>query len=305
MDKILITGGSGLIGKALTDELLALGKQVVHLSRSIPATPTKIQVFQWDIERGYIDSNAFRGVTHIVHLAGESIAAKRWTKNQKRALYSSRINSLRLINAALKSAKCQPQALVSASGINYYPFDDGLKTYKETDSPGTGFLSRLVVDWEDEALRFQGDTRVALLRTGVVLSPQGGALEKMVAPVKYRVGAYLGSGTQPVPWIHLTDLVGIYIHALFNDKIQGAYNAVAPNPIDNRELTDEIAFALNRKILLPPVPSFFLKLALGEMSEIVLQGVKASPAKIIKSGFDFKYEKIKPAIYSCLRKNFD
>lgn len=284
-DKVLISGGSGLIGQALTKALRKKGTEVVHLSRKA-GIHSGVKAFEWDVEKGTIDLDAFDGVTHIVHLAGAGIADKRWTQARKKVLIDSRTQSAHLLLEGVKKANLSLRIFVSASGINYYGLKDNGNVFIESDPPGKDFLANTTVLWEEAADLFKEICPVVKLRTSLVLSPRGGALKQLSAPVKLGFGAPLGNGKQWLPWISLRDLVAMYIYAL-DGNLQGVYNAVAPEFISNKEITKRIAKALHKPLWLPPVPGFLLKLVLGELADTVLCGVRASSAKIQEAGFQF------------------
>lgn len=295
MEKILITGGTGLIGTQLTQQLLDLNYEIVHLTRS-KNSRFPIRTYEWDIRKGIIEAGALEGVHHIIHLAGESIAAKRWSEEQKKRLFSSRIDSAALLYQYAQKEQSPLKTFISASGINIYGTKTSEHTFTEEDQPENDFLAELTIAWEKAADEFSEKCRVVKLRTGVVLAKDGGALDKISKPIKFGVGAPLGSGKQYIPWIHIDDIVEMYIHALQQETVQGAYNAVAPSPVTNKELTQKIAKTLKRPLFLPPIPGFILKLMLGEMADLVLEGIKASPDKIKQSGFEFKYTAVEEAL---------
>jgi uncharacterized protein (TIGR01777 family) len=291
---ILITGGTGLIGSKLTSLLLAKGYNVNHLSRRTNLVPG-VDTFYWDITKGQIDERCIDGVDTIIHLAGEGVADKRWTDEQKRAITESRTDSIRLIYDLLKRNKHQVKSVISASGIGYYG-DSGDQLMSENSKPGGGFLANCCVEWEaavDEGKSL--GLRITKFRTGVVLD-KGGALKKMAAPIKWYIGAPLGSGKQWIPWIHVQDVTDMYLFAIENDNVDGVYNMVAPNPVTNAQLTKAIAKQLHRPLWLPYVPAFLLKMLLGEMSAIVLGGTKVSAQKIEEAGFKFRYTDVATAL---------
>lgn len=299
---ILITGGSGLIGTALTELLLSRGYSVSHLSRS-KGQPGKVNSYRWDIGRQEIDPEAIRNANAIVHLAGANLGEKRWTEQRKKEILESRTRSTRLLHDALKKLPNTVDTFVTASAVGYYGTDNE-KVFTETDPPGKDFLADVTRQWENEADRIaHPGLRVVKLRTGVVLSPAGGALEKMALPVKFFAGAPLGSGRQFVSWIHIMDLCSIYVKALEDESLQGIYNAVAPEVVTNREFTRAIGKALNRPVFLPPVPAFALKMVLGEMAGMVLEGACVSGERIQRAGYTFQYPVLKQALADLLARN--
>ncbi|HZY35310.1 MAG TPA: TIGR01777 family oxidoreductase [Mucilaginibacter sp.] len=291
---ILITGGTGLIGSRLTALLLEKGYAVNHLSRrKTPAPGTN--TFYWDLDKDEIDERCVDGADIIIHLAGEGIADKRWTEERKKAITESRTKSIRLIYDLLKRKQHRVKSVISASAIGYYS-DRGEELLTEDSAPNDDFMARCCVEWE--AAVEEGKElglRVAKYRTGVVLDSSG-ALEKMAAPVKWYVGAPLGNGKQWIPWIHVQDVINMYLFAIEHENFEGIYNMVAPNPVTNKQLTKSIAKQLNRRLWLPNVPAFLLKLFLGEMSTIVLGSTKVSAQKIEAAGFEFKYTEVEDAL---------
>ncbi len=297
---ILITGGKGLIGTALTTLLTSRGHQVRHLSRT-PTSGGQVQEYKWDISNNYIDKQALEGLDAIVHLAGESVAAGRWTAKQKEKIINSRRDSARLLFNAISERGTKPTHFISASGVGYYGVDTGTRWMTEADKQGDGFLAEVVHHWEASADEFaQLDIQVTKLRIGMVLSADGGALDKIVQPIKYGVGAPLGSGQQQISWIHIEDLARLVSHVM-EGKHTGVYNAVSSDPVSNAVLTQSIARTLHKPLWLPNVPAFVLKMLLGEMSAIVLGGNRVANEKIKATGFRFEFESIDQAMTQLLR----
>ncbi|HEY8928879.1 MAG TPA: TIGR01777 family oxidoreductase [Mucilaginibacter sp.] len=291
---ILLTGGTGLIGKALTEQLLANGHTVSHLSRK-PGKDSRVKTFLWDVHKGEIDARCVDEVDIIIHLAGAGIAEKRWTDERKREIIDSRTRSIGLIYDLLRKKKHTVNSVVSASAIGYYS-DRGNELQTEDSAPNTDFMARCCVEWEaavDEGKDM--NLRIAKFRTGVVLANEG-PLKLMAQPVKLYVGSPLGNGKQWVPWIHWQDVVDMYLMAVENETFAGTYNMVAPNPVTNKELIKAISKQLHKPLWAPNVPAFFLKLLLGEMSTIVLGSTKVSAQKIEDAGFKFKYPVIESAL---------
>lgn len=292
--KILITGGSGGLGKQLTDLLLSKGYNVSHLSRG-EGKDNRVQTYRWDVNKGIIDEACIDGVDTIIHLAGAGIADERWTEERKKIIIESRTKSIALVYDLLKRKSNKVRFVISASGIGYYS-DRGDELLTEENPPANDFLGRCCVLWEqavDEGEKL--GLRVAKFRTGVVLDKQAGALPKLSAPVKFGFGAALGSGRQWMPWIHWQDVAYMYLFAI-EQELSGVYNMAAPNPITNKQLTQAVAKQLNKPLWLPNVPAFALKLALGEMSTLVLGSTKASADKIEQAGFHFKFDSIDKAL---------
>jgi len=291
---ILLTGGTGLIGSSLTRQLLDKGYTVSHLSRS-PGKDPAVNTFLWDVHKGQIDAHCIDRVDMIIHLAGAGIADERWTEDRKKELIDSRTKSIQLIYSLLKTGKHQVKTVISASAIGYYS-DRGEELMTEDSPPFNDFMARCCIEWEaavDEGKQLA--LQIVKFRTGVVLD-KAGALAKMAMPVKLYVGAPLGSGRQWIPWIHVQDVVGMYLFAIDNEDFEGIYNMVAPNPVTNMQLTQAIAKQLHKPLWLPKVPAFLLKLLLGEMSTIVLGSTKVSSKKIEAAGFKFSYPEVSSAL---------
>lgn len=302
MKKVLITGGSGLVGTVLTSLLQENGYEVAHLSRT-PDSSGSVKVYGWDIKKGEIDKEALKSTFAVIHLAGAGIAEKRWTASRKKTIVDSRVNSADLLMKACTETGEWPEVYLSASGINYYGADTSSHIHKETDAPASSFIGECCVQWEAAAGQFDSQCRVAMLRTGIVLSESGGALPKIAAPIKFGFGAPLGSGDQWVPYIHIEDLCRMYLFALENSEVKGPYNAVNGDHITNRDLTRAIARKLDKPLWLPAVPAFALKLVLGEMSELLLEGSRASAWKIENAGFEFTFPKLNEALGAIYSKN--
>lgn len=291
---ILLTGGTGAIGSRLTQALLESGYRVSHLSRS-PGKDPRVQTFLWNVAKGEIDTKCIDGVDTIVHLAGAGIAEKRWTEKRKKELIKSRAKSIRLIYDLLREKPHQVKSVISASAIGYYS-DRGDELMTEDSPPSNDFLARCCMEWELAVDKGKDlGLRVAKLRTGVVLEEEG-ALAAMDKPVRLGLGSPVGSGKQWVPWIHIEDVVGIYMLAIGNPEFEGVYNMVAPYPVTNKQLTQTIARLLHKPLWLPNVPAWALKLALGEMSTIVLGSTKVSAQKIQAAGYRFKFPQLENAL---------
>jgi uncharacterized protein (TIGR01777 family) len=299
---ILITGGSGLIGTRLTALLLEKGYKVTHLSRA--PHEVNAQTFFWNIDKRQVSKEALQTPDTIIHLAGAGIGDKRWTKERKNEILNSRINSTRLLYEELKKGNHNVKTFISASGIDYYDSKDNETLFTENGRKGSGFLADVVGQWEEAADEISTlGIRVVKIRTGLVLSKHGGALKEMMRPVKLYVGAPLGAGAQFLSWIHLDDLCRIYIRTVLDETMHGTYNAVAPNPVTNKEFTRILADTLHRPIILPPIPGFVLKFLFGEMADLVLNGAKVSSQKIQAIGFEFKFDNVEDALKDLLSKN--
>ncbi|MEX2231704.1 MAG: TIGR01777 family oxidoreductase [Cyclobacteriaceae bacterium] len=297
--KILITGGSGMIGNRLTELLIQNRYEVSHVGRS--KKTKNIRTFIWDPRRGEIEDGAIRDIDVIIHLAGAGIADKRWNEKWKEEILFSRTQSTRLLKETLAKEEHRVNIFISASGIGYYGLEEKGSEFVESDAPGQDFMARVATAWEGEVDKMhEAGLRIVKIRTGVVLSREGGALKKLADPVKFFVGASLGSGKQLVNWIHIDDLCRIFIRAIEDPSMQGPYNAVAPQPVTNKTLTVEIARALKRPLWLPPVPGFVVKLIAGDVAEIVLKGGKVSSQKIEREGFDFQFKDVRGALIDLL-----
>lgn len=298
MEKVLITGGTGLVGTAITRLLIDNGYEVAHLSRR--PSSGRIRRFLWDVDKGIIEPEAISFADHIIHLAGAGVFDQRWTAAYKKEITDSRIKSTVLLENAL-SASTHVKSFVSASAIGYYGLDTGDQWMDENSKKGNGFLSDLTYDWENAVNRIHAPgLRTVILRVGIVLSEKGGALPQMAQPVKYFAGAALGSGKQYVSWIHIDDLAASFLHALRN-PIQGVYNAAASEPVTNAALTKAIGKVLHKPVFLPPVPGFILGMILGhEKAKMVIGGNRVSNAKLKESGFAFHYTNVEEAVKSLL-----
>lgn len=296
MQNILITGGSGLVGQRITDLLEKKDYQVAWLSRS--AQPGR-KSFIWNIEKKEIDSEAIEWADAIIHLAGAGVAEKRWTPERKKLILESRTQSTQLLFATLEKAENRPNTFISASAVGYYGFNTGTSLVDESSPSGTDFLAEVVKAWENEVKRMEGlDIRTVLLRIGIVLDSEGGALGEMLKPP---VAAPLGSGDQWMSWIHIEDLARMFVYALEKTTLQGVYNAVGPNPATNQQLTQEAAYAKGKTYLGIGVPGFVLKMVLGEMAAMVLGGNRVSCQKIQKTGFQFEFYELSAALKDIFR----
>ena len=300
MSIVLITGGTGLIGTALTKALVASGYQVRHLSRSA-GERNGVRAYRWDIGKKEVDQAALEGVDHIIHLAGAGIADKRWTAARVQELIDSRAQSALILLHATQQVGTAVRSFISAAGINYYGAVTGEHRYSETDPAGVDTIGSISVEWEAAVKQWSQVCRVVRLRTPVVLARNGGALTKLAAPVRLGLGAPLGSGKQWMPWVHLDDLVAVYLKALEDDAMNGAYNACAPEDATNAEMMKTVAKVLGRPFFLPPVPGFLIKLALGDLASILLEGSRASNAKLLATGFEFKHPQLREALDDVLR----
>jgi uncharacterized protein (TIGR01777 family) len=289
--RVIITGGSGLIGRALSADLVRDGHEVVVLSRRpdrVLTPPRGVRVEQWDGRTSNGWRSLAEGADVVVNLAGENIGAHRWTPERKRALVRSRLNAGQAVVDAVRSVEHKPRVVVQASGIGYYgPHGDEL--VGEKTPPGADFLSRLAAEWEDSTASVEvlGVRRV-ILRTGVVLTAAGGALPRMMLPFRFFVGGPIGSGRQWLPWIHIADEVAAIRFLIQNDPACGPFNLASPNPTTNSEFARSLGRELHRPAMVP-APAFAVRLLLGEMATVVLDGQRAVPESLLKLGFRFRF----------------
>lgn len=299
--KVAIAGGSGFIGSALTKQLIAQGHHVYILTRKTNKKDSEqITYVPW-LSANHHPEEKLEGIDAFINLAGESIAAKRWTSSQKERLLTSRVETVSASQHILKQLKKKPHVYLNASAIGYYGFSL-TKTFTEKSAPEEeNFLTTVAKQWEADAKQAaeQLGIRTVLLRFGLVLDKTAGALPKMLLPYQLFAGGNLGSGKQWYSWIHLADCIGMIIHALEEKQIEGALNVTAPNPVTMEQFGKELATVLKRPHWLP-APSFAIKLLLGEMSSLILEGQKVLPEKAIASGYRFKFPTIKEALEDLL-----
>ena len=302
MQKILITGSSGLIGRSLANYLSSREYEVRQLSRK--KDYNKQHYYFWDLNSGIIEESALIGVDHIIHLAGAGIAEKRWTVKRKREIIDSRIKSTELLFNEVSKMNVKPKTFISASAIGFYGAATTNKIFSEDDEPCDDFLGEVCKQWESSSQKFaELGIRNVQLRFGVVLSAEGGALPKMTFPIKLGIGSALGSGNQFVPWIHIEDVLKIIETSILNNNLLGPYNVVSPESKTYSEFVKAIAEKLERPLFMTNIPSFALKLALGEMSKIILEGSKISSNKLIDSGYAFSFPTLDKALSNLLLKN--
>lgn len=302
--KVLITGATGLIGKALTQHLIDTGHQVNYLTSRKEAIQDKpdYKGFLWDLDTMTIDANCLHGVDTIIHLAGETVF-QRWTDSAKEKIMQSRIKSSQLLIDALHKKEDTVKHIITASAIGIYPDDKNGKPMKENEVPpiATNFLADVCLAWESMGMQFQDlGLDHAILRIGIVLASDGGALEQMARPVKMYAGAGFGDGQMWQSWVAIHDLIGIIDHIATN-RLTGVYNGVAPQPVRNRDLIESIGKVLKKPVFLPNVPVFIMKALLGEMATIVLASQNVSSEHIEKSGYIFQYRTIDDALRRYLK----
>lgn len=303
--KVLVTGGTGFVGIPLVKKLVDSNHEVVLLSRNAEkaksAVGVPVTVFSWDPESSTPPKEAYQGVEAIVHLAGESIAAGRWTEKQKKRILNSRVLSTQnLLKGAVESGS-KLKTIVAASAIGIYG-DRGNESLSETSPQGIGFLADVCRAWEKES-NYPGleGVRKVNLRIGIVLEKNGGALQKLLPIFKLGGGGPVGNGKQWMSWIHREDLVEMILYSLTHQNVSGVFNAVAPNPSTNAEFSKALGQALHRPAFMP-APALALKIAMGEMSELVLASQKVEAKKIVDAGFTFKFPKIQEALNDICKK---
>ncbi|WP_291100802.1 MULTISPECIES: TIGR01777 family oxidoreductase [unclassified Empedobacter] len=294
---ILLTGGSGLIGSELTKILIKNGHQVRILTRE---KEIEHPFYHW--EKDTIDEKVFENLDGIIHLAG-SLIAKRWTNSYKKEIFSSRVDTANLLFEYVKKLNIDLKFFISASGTAYYGQITSNKIFKESDEPNIDFLGKVCVAWENAAYQFEKiGARVVCLRTSFVLSKNGEGFKLLKKPIQLGVGANLGNGKQWMPWIHITDLIQMYAEAVDNDKVKGSYNASSPQYINHSEFNHTLARIMNKPFFIPNIPAFVMKLALGEMSSLVLNGSRIDATKIQEIGFKFQYPTLEKALEELIEK---
>lgn len=303
METVLITGGTGMVGRYLTQYLIQKGYCVNWLSRKAGQATiagTRIDIFQWDINKQTIDAKAIISADHIIHLAGAGVAEQRWTSKRKKEILDSRTQSSALIVKALRENSNKVQTVVSASAIGWYgpdraesepPFTEDMPAYP-------GFLGDTCKAWEESITPVTLlNKRLVILRVGIVISGSGGAVAAFKKPISAGIMPIFGSGKQVVSWIHVYDLCNMFLQAMENNNMQGVYNAVAPNPVTSKRLMIALTRSMKKSWALPiPVPAFMLQLLLGEMSIEILKSATVSSQKIISTGFVFQYPEIEEAV---------
>jgi uncharacterized protein (TIGR01777 family) len=296
MKTILVTGASGLIGQKLITRLLEKNYTVKTLTRKVFKTDEKVQQFIWDVELQQIDLRALEDVSSIIHLAGEPVAGKRWTKTQKEKLHNSRIDSTRLLFNTLSKVRHSIKTIVSASAVGYYG-DRGAEMLTEDSPIGTGFLAELCRDWEREVTKFASlHIREVRGRIGIVLSREGGALPEMMKTFPMGIAGYFAKENLYYPWIHIDDLCAAFLFCLENEDCNGAFNFTGPTPVLQKEIITTAVETFHSKAIVAPIPPFILKLALGEMAEMVLNSQRCIPEKLSNQGFRFQFSTIQEAM---------
>ncbi|MGV0925081.1 TIGR01777 family oxidoreductase [Empedobacter tilapiae] len=294
---ILLTGGSGLIGSELTKILIENGHQVRILTRE---TDIEHPFYHWDKDK--IDEKVFEDLDGIIHLAG-SLIAKRWTNSYKKEIFSSRVDTTNLLFDYVKKLNIDLKFFISASGTGYYGQVTSDKIFNESDEPNTDFLGEVCVAWENAAYQFEKiGARVVCVRTSLVLAKNGEGFKLLKKPIQLGIGANIGDGKQWMPWIHIADLLQVYAQAVEDEKMNGSYNASSPENINHSTFNHMLAKKMNKPFFMPNIPAFVMKLALGQMSDLVLKGSRIDTTKIQKIGFKFQYPTLKKALEELIHK---
>jgi uncharacterized protein len=298
METVIITGGTGLIGTALTNLLTSKGYKVIILSRRKHATIGNVSYALWDLKTSYIDPEAIKAADHIIHLAGAGVADKRWTEKRKKEIVNSRVDGSKLLVKALTEINNKVRTVVSASGMGWYgPDRKNATPFVESDPPSEDFLGATCRLWEQSIKPVVDlEKRLVYLRTGIVFSTKGGAFKEFLKPLRGGVAAILGSGEQMISWIHIDDLCRMYLSAIENHEMFGQYNACAPETISNKQLMLKIAKARRRPYIPVHIPEFVLKIVLGEMSIEVLKSATMDDSRIRTTGFNFIFPTVDAAL---------
>lgn len=299
MEKILITGASGLIGQQLSKMLINKGFEVLVLSRRA-GEHDQYQIYEWNLQKEYINDEVFEHkIDYIIHLAGAGIADKRWTDKRKKEIIDSRVDGVALLAKYLKKHGQQPKAFISAAAVGIYG-DAGEEEVDEStpiESSSDAFLVQSCIAWEEAAQAFeQMGVRTALLRVGIVLSTKGGALAKMLPTYSLFVGGYFGNGEQYYPWVHIEEICEMFLFLIKEEQARGVYNGVAPNAVPNKVLAKAIAEARGQKALIMPIPAMAMRLAMGEMADMLLHGANVQPSRLQAAGYEFKHPKLEAAL---------
>ncbi len=299
---VLITGGSGLIGRYLTSALLSEGYKVSHLSRRTVQSG-KVMAFRWDPENNILDPSVFEGVDYVIHLAGANIGERRWTLKRKDEILSSRVDSAKLLHHVIINNGIRIKAFISASATGYYGSITSDKIYNENDMPATDFLGTTCRKWEEAADLFGNEgIRTVKIRTAVVLEKNDSALSKLMKPAGVGVLVKMGRGSQYMPWIHIKDLCNIYLKAVKDAEMEGAFNAVSPQHVTNKFFMQTLAEVMKRPLFPLPVPALVLKSILGEMAVVILQGSRISSKKISNSGYAFLFGNLEKALENVINE---
>lgn len=296
--KVVVTGATGFVGQVIVKQLLSAGDEVIVLTRNVAKAAITLgsscKYFQWDDVNALPPVEAFAGADGVINLMGESIS-QRWDESTKKRMYNSRINGTRRLVEAIEKLTNKPKVFISTSAIGIYG-NRGPEDINEESKVADTFLGKLCQDWENEANKARNyGAKVVIIRTGIVLGRGGGALAKMLPIFKLGVGGPVGSGNQYMSWIHIEDLASMYVEALKNNSVKGVLNGTAPYPATNKEFSKMMGKVLRRPAFLP-APEFAIKIALGEMSQIVLEGQKVLPVKFKEMNFRYRYPTLEMAL---------
>ncbi|MEO6696264.1 MAG: TIGR01777 family oxidoreductase [Ignavibacteria bacterium] len=305
--QILVTGGTGLIGKKIINELCREGAYVkllttnVEKAKSVFEKNYTVEALKWSLHDNPMSlKDVMEDTDAIINLAGASVAGKRWNKKYKNVLYDSRINTTKLLVDTIRVCKNRPKTFISASATGIYGFR-GDELLNENSSLGKDFLAELCRDWENEAMKaIEFDIRVVMIRTGIVLDKKDGALKEIMTPFKFFAGGKLGSGNQWYSWIHIDDIMRLYLFALENEMLLGPVNGTSPKPVTNKIFSKTLGNVINRPSVFP-VPAFALKILLGEFAQNLITGQRVLPEKSVKAKFEFKFPELKEALTDLLK----
>jgi uncharacterized protein len=298
--KILITGATGLLGSKLVPKLIEAGHELVIISRVSQKSYLGVeQVFSWNQLNSFPDE-ILKDVEIIIHLAGASLAQGRWTAARKKKIINSRVQTAQMLFDATANANIDLKLYVSASAVGFYPYSETM-LFAENDNMGTGFLSNVCNMWELSATNFKNKgTRTVIMRLGSILAHDGGVLKPMLKAVKLGMGAKMGRGNQYLPWISIDDAVGFILYAISNKTVEGTYNIVAPEIVDNKTFTSSLKRVMNKRSIVPYIPIFLIRILFGNKSELLLKGHKISSQKLISTGYKFIHPELSKALKSLL-----
>jgi uncharacterized protein len=294
--KVLITGGSGLVGRRLSELLILKGFEVSWLSRNA-GNAGEIKIYKWDLHTNFIDENAFKDIDHIIHLAGEGIADKKWSKERKKLIIESRVESTKLLFTYVAKLNVDLKSFVSTSAIGFYGGENGNNYLDEYSNAGKDFIAQVCQKWENEIFEFlELNIRTVCIRTGIVLDKKNGALPQLALPIKLGFGAYLGTGNQWMSWIHIDDLCEIFIKSVQDESFVGVYNGVASNPATNKVFSRAVAKQLKRWILPLYLPKFLFKILFGEMAIVVTGSSHVLCKRLSETDFQFQFRTLESAL---------
>lgn len=301
MKHVLISGGSGLVGTHLTKLLQQKGYFVSHLSRSTRDDTKEVKQFHWNPAQHTINPEAIAQADIVVHLAGAGVADQRWTKARKKEIIDSRVQSAQVLTNELKRQKKKLSAFISASAVGWYGMTISDQIKEESEPAYPDFFGDCCRLWEKSVDEVESTgTRLVKLRIGIILAREGGFLPKVAGPVRWFVGSPLGSGKQWIPWIHIDDVCALFLQAIEQETMQGVYNAVGPEHTTNKTITEAIGRTLHRPVVLPAIPAFLLKIMLGEMAMMIVNGNRISNQRILKTGFQYQFPTLKNALNNLL-----